>query len=315
MSENSNPVIHFMRLRKMAAVLSMLLVLVSLGSLASRHLAWGLDFTGGTLVEVASEQPIVLDDMRQKLAGMGQDKAIVQYFGAENDVLVRMPGEDPQLGQQLAAHLTGGDSGIRLQRVEFVGPQVGEELREQGGLAMLMALALIMLYIAFRFQFKFAIGAVTALIHDVVIVLGVFSIFRMTFDLNVLAAVLAVVGYSLNDTIVVSDRVRENFRIMRAESPASVIDTSLTQTLGRTLVTSGTTLVVLLALFLFGGESVRGFSLALIVGILVGTYSSIYVASSVLMQMGISRQDLVRVVHKPDEDEVEVMPPELGRKT
>ncbi len=288
-------VVHFMGHRKIAAVVSLLLILGSITSLVVNGLNFGLDFTGGTLVEVGYSKVEPLEDIRATIEKAGYNNAVVVHFGAETDILIRLPqGYSDKLGNELISALKQDTEGtIELRRVEFVGPQVGDELKEQGGLAMLMALGLVMLYIAFRFQFKFSIGAVSALVHDVIITLGFFSFTQLDFDLTVLAAVLAVIGYSLNDTIVVSDRIRENFRKIRKGSAESVIDTSLTETLARTLVTSLTTLLVLGALFVFGGELIHSFAIALIIGVFVGTYSSIYVAANILLLMGISKEDLV----------------------
>jgi preprotein translocase subunit SecF len=258
-------------------------------------LEWGLDFTGGTLVEVEYADSANLPAIRATLDTEGYEGALVVSFGTDRDVLIRLPaGTSDEQGAALLAILqNSSEVNVELRRIEFVGPQVGEELREQGGLAMLLALGLVMLYIAFRFQLKFALGAVGALAHDVIIVLGFFSIFGFEFDLTVLAAVLAVIGYSLNDTIVVSDRIRENFRKLRRTDPIEVINQSLTETLGRTLVTSLTTLLVLVSLALVGGEMIRGFAIALLVGIFVGTYSSIYVAANLLIALGVSKDDLI----------------------
>ncbi|MFK7831373.1 MAG: protein translocase subunit SecF [Congregibacter sp.] len=288
-------VINFMGRRRIAAIFSVVLVLCALGSLAVKQLNWGLDFTGGTLVEVNYTDTANLSGIRETLQNSGFAGAIVVSFGTDRDVLIRLPSgfSDADGAEVLSTLRAGTELGVELRRIEFVGPQVGDELREQGGLAMLLALGLVMLYIAFRFQFKFAVGAVVALIHDVIITLGFFSIIGMEFDLTVLAALLAVIGYSLNDTIVVSDRVRENFRKLRRAEPLEVINISLTETLGRTLVTSLTTLLVLLALALFGGEMINGFAIALIVGVFIGTYSSIYVASNVLLSLGVSKEDLI----------------------
>ncbi len=288
-------VINFMGVRKLAAALSIGLVLLSIGSLAIRGLNFGLDFTGGTLVEVVYEQAEPLTNVRGALSEAGYDDAVVVNFGADTDVLVRLPqGMSPDLGEQILGILQqSAGSDVELRRIEFVGPQVGEELREQGGLAILLALVVVLIYISMRFQLKFAFGAVVALGHDVIIVLGIFSLLQLDFDLTVLGALLAVIGYSLNDTIVVSDRIRENFRKLRKQSPVEVINISLTDTLGRTLVTSLTTLLVLLALLFTGGEMIRGFAQALTVGIVVGTYSSIYVAASFMLFMGIRQEDLM----------------------
>ncbi|MEO0437626.1 MAG: protein translocase subunit SecF, partial [Pseudomonadota bacterium] len=273
--------------------------------LAVRQLNWGLDFLGGTLVEVHYQASANLQEIRATLEEGGYEGAVVVAFGTDRDVLIRLPeGNSDAQGTQMLSLLTEASaSDVELRRIEFVGPQVGDELREQGGLAMLLALGLVMLYIAFRFQFKFAVGAVVALVHDVLITLGFFSIVGFEFDLTVLAALLAVIGYSLNDTIVVSDRIRENFRKMRRAEPLNVINTSLTETLGRTLVTSLTTLLVLVALAILGGEMIFGFAVALIVGVLIGTYSSIYVASNVLLALGVSKEDLMIPIKEGAEQE------------
>jgi preprotein translocase subunit SecF len=301
--------INFMGVRRLAAAASVLLILLSLGSLAVRQLNWGLDFTGGTLVEVHYGETADLGAIRETLAAAGYAGAVVVSFGTDQDVLIRLPDgySDAQGTQMLETLRDAAGTSVELRRIEFVGPQVGDELREQGGLAMLLALGLVMLYIGFRFQFKFALGAVVALAHDVIITLGFFSISGMEFDLTVLAALLAVIGYSLNDTIVVSDRIRENFRKLRRAEPVSVVNISLSETLGRTLVTSLTTLLVLVALALFGGEMIFGFAVALIVGVMIGTYSSIYVASNVLLALGVSKEDLMLPVKEGAEQD-DLMP-------
>ena len=298
-------VINFMGQRTLAALFSAVLLLASIASLAINQLNWGLDFTGGTLVEVHYSETADLNAVRATLEAEGYTGAIVVSFGTDKDVLIRLPkGYSDSQGAELLTRLQEAYAGsVELRRIEFVGPQVGDELREQGGLAMLLALGLVMLYIAFRFQFKFAVGAVVALVHDVLLTLGFFSIIGMEFDLTVLAALLAVIGYSLNDTIVVSDRIRENFRKIRRAEPIEVINISLTETLGRTLVTSLTTLLVLLALALFGGEMINGFAIALIVGVAVGTYSSIYVAANTLLALGVSKEDLMIPVKEGAEQE------------
>lgn len=290
-----NRSIDFMARRKIAGMLSILLVLVSLGSLAVNQLKLGLDFTGGTLVEVAFEQAPELNQLRAQLESAGFEDVVVQNFGTDRDVLVRLgQGFSPTVGDDvLQAIRQNTASGVELKRAEFVGAQVGEELRDQGGMGMLLALALVMLYVAFRFQFKFSVASVVALAHDVIIMLGMFSIFQLDFDLTVLAAVLAVIGYSLNDTIVVFDRIRENFRRLRTGDAVEIVNVSLNQTLGRTLITSLTTVLVLLALFFFGGELIHNFAVALLVGVIVGTYSSIYVAANILLLMNIDREDLM----------------------
>lgn len=302
-------VINFMGQRKLAMVFSFLLLAAAIGSLAVKQLNWGLDFTGGTLVEVHYSESADLNAIRNTLNTEGYAGAIVVSFGTDRDVLIRLPQgySDKQGAEMLVTLQQAFDGTVELRRIEFVGPQVGDELREQGGLAMLLALGLVMLYIAFRFQFKFAVGAVVALVHDVLITLGFFSIIGMEFDLTVLAALLAVIGYSLNDTIVVSDRIRENFRKLRKSDPVEVINISLSETLGRTLVTSLTTLLVLLALALFGGEMIHGFAIALLVGVAIGTYSSIYVAANTLLIMGVSKEDLMIPVKEGAEQE-DMMP-------
>ncbi len=301
-------VLDFMRWRKLAAAFSLLLIVGSILSLATKQLALGLDFTGGTQVEVYYADAVPLDAIRQTLATAGFDGAVVVQFGSERDILVRLSKSfSDEEGAQLVEILRqASGTEVTLRRLEFVGPQVGEELRDQGGLALLLSLGVVMLYVAVRFQFKFSVGAVVALAHDVIIVLGVFSFLQLDFDLTVMAALLAVIGYSLNDTIVVADRIRENFRKLRAGEPMQLINVSLTETLGRTLVTSLTTILVLLALFFFGGEMIHNFATALLIGVVVGTYSSIYVAANILLLMNISREDLVL---PPKEDrEVDAMP-------
>jgi preprotein translocase subunit SecF len=295
--------------RKLAMLVSGLLLLAAVASLAINQLNWGLDFTGGTLVEVHYSESADLNAVRATLQNEGYAGAVVVSFGTDRDVLIRLPqGYSDKQGAELLTRLQQAYSGtVELRRIEFVGPQVGEELREQGGLAMLLALGLVMLYIAFRFQFKFALGAVVALVHDVLLTLGFFSITGMEFDLTVLAALLAVIGYSLNDTIVVSDRIRENFRKLRRAESVEVINISLTETLGRTLVTSLTTLLVLISLALFGGEMINGFAIALIVGVVIGTYSSIYVAANTLLVLGVSKEDLMIPVKEGSEQE-DLMP-------
>ncbi|MGI2027362.1 protein translocase subunit SecF [Endozoicomonas acroporae] len=301
---NDLKVINFMRLRSYASVLSLLLMLGSVGALAVKGINWGLDFTGGTLIELVYDQPVKTADIRDQLATAGYDNVVVQEFGSAEDILVRIPGDDPKMGASVAGLLGQNyDGNVEAVRVEFVGPQVGERLREQGGLGMLFAMLLITLYIAFRFQFKFSVGAILSLAHDVIFTLGLFALLGLQFDLTVMAALLAVIGYSLNDTIIVYDRIRENFRKLRKGDADEVINVSLTQTLGRTLATSGTTLMVLLALFLFGGEMIHNFALALIVGVGVGTYSSIYIASNMLIYMRISREDLIVPVKENEDSE------------
>ncbi|MET0103369.1 MAG: protein translocase subunit SecF, partial [Sedimenticola sp.] len=270
-------------------------------SVIFRGLSLGIDFTGGTLIEVGYGEAVELSRVREALAAGNFPDATVQHFGTSKDVLVRLAPQEElssaQLSNQAFAALSqASDAGeIDLRRVEFVGPQVGDELTEDGGLAMLYALIGILIYVALRFEYRFALGSIIALVHDVLVTIGIFSVFQIEFDLTVLAAVLAVIGYSLNDTIVVYDRIRENFRKMRKGTSTEIINASLNQTLSRTLVTSLTTLLVLTALFIFGGEIIHGFALALIIGVIVGTYSSIYVASTAVLMLGISKADLMPV--------------------
>jgi preprotein translocase subunit SecF len=290
----------FLRLRHVMAAISILLIILCFGSFFVRGFAFGLDFTGGTLLEVSYTQDLEnLSEVRQVLVKAGFTDASVQRFGTPRDVLVRLGLSDSEASgttlsnRAFAALQQAADGAVELRRVEYVGPQVGSELVEEGGLAILYSLIGILMYVAFRFEYRFAIGAITAIIHDVVITLGVFSALQIEFDLTVLAAVLAVIGYSLNDTIVVFDRIRENFRRVRKGTVIEVINLSLNETLARTLITSGTTMLTVLALYQFGGEIIHGFSLALLVGIVVGTYSSIYVASAAVVALGISRGNLV----------------------
>ena len=298
----------FMKYRKLASLISISLFIFSILSLGMRGLSLGLDFSGGTLIEVSYETPVALESIRNNLDQNGFPDSQVVNFGTDLDVLIKVAdlSGNSTVGEQIFNVLSDQDIPIELKRVEFVGPQVGDELRDQGGLGMIVALFMILMYVAFRFQYKFALGAVTALAHDVVIILGLFSIFKWDFDLTVLAALLAVIGYSLNDTIVVSDRIRENFRTERVLNSEDMIDLSLNQTLARTLVTSFTTLLVLFALFIFGGELIRGFSLALIIGVLIGTYSSIYVVANMLMTLNISKEDLA--IPEPEGADLDGMP-------
>ena len=287
--------INFMGVRNVAFGVTVLLTVLALFSWFHKGLNYGLDFTGGTLIELTYEKPADVTLVRGELVKAGYHEAVVQSFGATTDLLVRMPGEDPQLGHQVAEALqkVGGDNPASVKRVEFVGPQVGEELRDQGGLGMLMALVGIMIYLAFRFQWKFGVGAIVSLIHDVVVTVGILAYFQITFDLTVLAAVLAIIGYSLNDTIVVFDRVRENFRVLRKATLIENINISTTQTLLRTMATSISTLLAIAALMIFGGDNLWGFSLALFIGVLAGTYSSIYIANVVLIWLNLSTEDLI----------------------
>ena len=302
--------IPFMKYRKIAGLSSIIIFVLAIVSLSFRGLSLGLDFSGGTLVEVAFEETVPLEDIRSNLASNGIEDFQVVNFGTETDVLIKAADKVSQgrLGDRIYEILGNeySNQDLELKRVEFVGPQIGSELRDQGGLGMLVALGMILLYVAFRFQFKFAIGAVVALAHDVVIVLGIFSVVGWDFDLTVMAALLAVIGYSLNDTIVVSDRMRENFRTERGLEPAEIVDKSINQTLSRTLITSLTTLLVLFSLYIFGGELIKGFSLALILGIFIGTYSSIYVVANMLLSMSITQEDLA--VPEPEGAEFDDMP-------
>lgn len=287
--------IDFLAWRKIALVLSSIFLLVSLSSLFLKELNWGLDFTGGTLVELSYPNEANIPQIRQNLIQGGFEGAQVANFGSSREVLIKLPGSvSDSLGSEIVSLLSTSNEGktVDLRRIEYVGPQIGSELRDDGGTAMLIALAFMMLYIAFRFQSMFAGAAVIALVHDVIIVVGIFSLIQIEFDLTVLAALLAVIGYSLNDTIVVSDRIRENIRSMDAESTEEIINTSLNQTLGRTLITSLTTLLVLFSLFILGGELIKNFALALIFGVIVGTYSSIYIAANALIMMGLTKDHL-----------------------
>jgi preprotein translocase subunit SecF len=290
-------VYNFMGIRKYAVIFSALLLTVSAWSLYSQGLVLGLDFSGGTQIEVGYDSPADVGALREKLENSGFKNPVVVHFGSETDVLIRLQGEpDQKLAEQMVEVLKTDGQEIDLRRVDFVGPQIGEELREDGGLGMLAALAVVMLYVAVRFQLKFSVGAVLALAHDVIITLGIFSLARFEFDLTVLAAILAVVGYSLNDTIVVSDRIRENFRKIRKASSIEVINESLSQTLWRTINTSATTMLVLLALFFIGGELIHNFAIALMIGVGIGTYSSIYVAATVMLALNVDREDLLETV-------------------
>ncbi len=315
--------IDFLGKRKLALGFSLLLVAISIVSLATRGLSFGIDFTGGTLVEISYQETVAIEDVRSSLSDDGYDDAIVQYFGTAKDVMIRVPLKGEEKGAlisekiMLALHRSQGEfvtdtdpvskeqtcsidgqqgiCKVQMRRVEFVGPQVGDELTNQGGLAMLYALFGILAYVAFRFEWRFAVGSVVALVHDVIITVGIFSVFQMEFTLTVLAAILAVIGYSLNDTIVVFDRIRENFRKLRKEVPQEIMNRSINQTLPRTILTSLTTLLVLFSLYFFGGDIIHNFSVALILGVVIGTYSSIYIASPSVLMLGISRENLLQV--------------------
>lgn len=302
------PDIDFMSGRRIAMFLSCVLIFFSLGSVGTRGLNLGVDFTGGVLLEVGYSGAANLTDVRNALTDAGYDTALVQNFGSANDVLIRLPpsGEEEAavVRDRVLDTLREYDSSVLLRRIEFVGPQVGEELTEDGGLAMLFALILIFAYVMLRFNRKFAAGTITALVHDVIVVIGVFSFFGLNFDLSVLAALLATIGYSLNDTIVVFDRIRENFRVIRRGTAESIVNISVNQMLARTLITSFTTLLVLSALYIWGGQAVNGFAEALIVGVIVGTYSSIYVACTVALALKVSPADLL----PPKRQEIDDMP-------
>lgn len=296
----------FMSKRKITVLFSAILILISIGSLVTRGLNFGLDFTGGTLIELGYSQPVDLTVVRSTLETTGFPEAVAQHFGTAKDILIRIAPREGESNADISTTVMSAlraveEGDVAMRRVEFVGPQVGDELANDGGLAMIYALICILIYVGFRFEYRFAIGSVAALVHDVIIVLGAFSLFQLDFDLTVLASILAVIGYSLNDTIVVFDRIRENFRKMRKGSSVDVVNASLNQTLSRTLMTSITTLLVLLALFVVGGELIHGFATALIIGVVIGTYSSIYVASASALSMGISKEDLMPV-EKEGED-------------
>ena len=292
----------FMGKRKIAFVLSAVLIILSIAALVTRDLNFGLDFTGGTLIEVSYPAAPEISDVRSNLSDAGMDDAVVQTFGAATEIVVRIPPRDDEAESDaeistvvLAALQQGGEGEVAMRRVEFVGPQVGDELTEQGILAVVYALIGIFLYVMIRFQWRFSVGAVAALVHDILITMGVLAAVQVEFDLTVVAALLAVIGYSLNDTIVLFDRIRENFPKLRKAKSLEVVNTSVNETLSRTLMTSVTTLLVLIALFIFGGEIINAFAFTLIVGVLVGTYSSIYVASTTLLELGVSKFDLLAV--------------------
>jgi preprotein translocase subunit SecF len=289
--------------RKIALSISAVMIVISIASIATRGLEFGIDFTGGILLEVAFEQTAELEAIRSNLADAGFNDAQVMYFGADNDVLVRLPPQDgdaTEIRESLQETLVIGQESVDLRRVESVSPQVGKELTEQGGMAMIFALMMIFAYVMFRFQWKFASGAVAALVHDVIITVGFFSIFSLPFDLTVVAAVLAVIGYSLNDTVVAFDRIRENFFKLRGLEAYESMNVSINEMLARTLITGLTTLLVLTALLVLGGESIGPFAIALIVGIIVGTYSSIYTASATALLLDVNAQDLIEPVKDPD---------------
>ena len=298
-----NRTINFMGVRNIAFAFTVLLTLLALFSLFTKGLNFGLDFTGGTQIELSYEQPADLGKIRAQLGDAGFGDAVVQTFGATTDVVVRMQGDDPNLGNNVATALRQAGDQLEVKKVEFVGPQVGEELRDQGGLGLLLALGGVMLYLVFRFQWKFGVGAVVSLVHDVIVTLGILSFFQITFDLTVLAAILAIIGYSLNDTIVVFDRVRENFRVLRKATLIENINISTTQTLLRTMATSISTLLAIVALLMFAGDNLFAFSVALFVGVSAGTYSSVYIANVVLVWLNLSVDDLIPPVVAEEVDE------------
>jgi len=287
------PEINFLGKSKYAIILSVAIVAISIFSLVTQGLKFGIDFTGGTLIEVGYQNPVNLDDVRDRLSKENFNGANVQYFGSTNEILIRLEPQGASSAKISSNIIRLLGDNIDIRRVEFVGPKVGEELTNDGGFAMLYALIGILIYVAFRFEYRFALGSISALIHDVIITLGIFSLLQIEFDLTVLAAILAVIGYSLNDTIVVFDRIRENFLATRHTDPKKIINGALNQTLSRTIMTSVTTLLVLLALFILGGEIINSFALALLIGVVIGTYSSIYVASSMILVLGITKEDMI----------------------
>lgn len=307
------PRFDFMGGRRIAIAISLLMILLSIGALVTRGLNFGLDFTGGTLIEVGYPQAVELPPIRAALEKAGFKDAVVQHFGTAKDVLVRIAPQEGQnanaLGDDVLKVLSElSNDEVKMRRQEFVGPQVGDELRDDGGLAMLIALGFILVYVMARFEYRFALGSITALLHDVIITLGCFALFQWDFDLTVLAAVLAVIGYSLNDTIVVFDRIRENFRKLRKVTPTEVINRSLNQTISRTMMTSVTTLLVVAAMFVFGGELIHSFSLALMIGIFVGTYSSIYIASTTALALNITSASMIPVKKEGEDAEQHILP-------
>ncbi|QNI02003.1 protein translocase subunit SecF [Halomonas sp. SH5A2] len=299
--------IDFMGRRKLAFIVAAVLLIVSIGAIFFQQLNLGLDFTGGTLIEVRYAEAPALDTIRQLLQDNGFEDVAVQTFGASSEVLIRLrQAFDPEIGNQVVSLLRGDGASVDLVRAEFVGAQVGDQLRDQSGMGLLVALGVVMLYVALRFQYKFAIGALLALMHDVIIVVGFFAIFQLDFDLTVLAAILAVIGYSLNDTIVVYDRMREEIRMSRIDDMPQIFNDAINATLSRTLATSGTTLLVLIALLLLGGDMIQNFAIALLVGIVVGTFSSIYVSGALLLPLKLSREDLIPPQKETDEEEEEL---------
>ncbi|SDN44608.1 protein translocase subunit SecF [Vreelandella arcis] len=299
--------IDFMGRRKLAFIVAAVLLIVSIGAIAFQQLNLGLDFTGGTLIEVRYAEAPSLNTIRQLLETSGFEDVAVQTFGASNEILIRLrQAFDADIGGQVVNMLGNDGASVELIRAEFVGAQVGDQLRDQSGMGLLVALGVVMLYVAFRFQYKFAIGALLALMHDVIIVVGFFALFRLEFDLTVLAAILAVIGYSLNDTIVVYDRMREEIRTSRIDHMPQIFNDAINATLSRTLATSGTTLLVLIALLLLGGDMIENFAIALLVGIVVGTFSSIYISGALLLPLKLSREDLIPTKKEIDEEEEEL---------
>jgi len=297
--------INFMGVRHIAFAITLILTVASIGSIVVKGFNFGLDFTGGTLVELSYTEAASLADVREVLQSNGYVDAVVQSFGSVNDLLIRTPGDDPNLGMQIEQLLRqSSQADFVVKQVEFVGPAVGEELRDQGGMGILVALAGILIYLGFRFQWKFGVGAIIGLFHDVIVTLGVFSYFQLQFDLTVLAAILAIIGYSLNDTIVVFDRIRENFRLLRNTELIDNINISTTQTLMRTLATSVSTMLAVMALLVFGGDHLWGFALALMIGVGVGTYSSVYIASIFLLWLKLTVEDLIPPIIEHESDDL-----------
>lgn len=310
---NADKVIDFIRWSKLAFAFSILMVSLSIATVATKGLNWGLDFTGGTLIEVSFENPANLGQIREALEKADFGDAVVQNFGTARDVMVRLQPRDGVKGEVLGGQIIsalkeGTGQNVEMRRIEFVGPNVGDELAEAGGLAILISLLCILMYVSLRFEWRLAAGAVMSLAHDVIITVGIFSFLQVEVDLTIVAALLTVVGYSLNDTIVVFDRIRENFRKMRKGSASDIINSSISQTLSRTLITSGTTLFVVIALFLKGGTMIHGFAMALLIGITVGTYSSIYVASALALKLGITREHLMPPQVEKEGEEFDAMP-------
>ena len=299
---NPNSAIDFMGARRWTAACSILIFIISIAALIINGLNWGLDFTGGTQIEISYEQPANLQQIRENLYHIGFKEAQVVSYGTSKDVLISLAPRQSLDQNEIVTKVMEALPGAIKQRVDFVGPQVGAELATKGALAIIVALLATMIYIAFRFEFRLAVSSAVALIHDPVLILGVFAIFHVEFDLKALAGLLAVIGYSLNDTIVVFDRVRENFIKIRRSTPLEIMNISINQTLSRTIMTSLLTLFVVVALFLYGGETIRGFSLALIIGIVVGTYSSIYVAGALAVVMGLDRKDFMPTARKELDD-------------